>query len=90
MKETPVSNCEKSFLLEGLWEGKRLDGRGMFEERQHEIIIFGNDYGSCQVTLGKTKVQAQVSSSVTEPRVTRPNEGILSIYVDLSPIAAPK
>ena len=89
MKETPVSSCEKSFLLEGLWEGKRLDGRSMMEERKLEII-FGKDYGSCQVTLGQTRVQASVSSSVTEPRVSRPNEGILSIYVDLSPMAAPK
>ena len=89
MKETPVSNCEKQFLLEGLWEGKRMDGRGMFEERNLEIV-FGKDYGSCQVSLGKTKVQANVSTSVTEPRVTRPNEGILMVYVDLSPIAAPK
>jgi len=89
MKETPVSSCEKAFLLEGLWEGKRLDGRGTMEERNLEII-FGKDFGSCQVTLGQTRVQASVSSSVTEPRVSRPNEGILSIYVDLSPIAAPR
>ena len=89
MKETPVSNCEKQFLLEGLWEGKRLDGRGTFEERKLEIV-FGRDYGSCQVRLGETKVQASVSTSVTEPRVTRPNEGVLMVYVDLSPMAAPK
>ena len=36
------------------------------------------------------QVQASVSCSVVEPRVTRPNEGILSVYVDLSPMAAPK
>jgi len=89
MKETPVSSCEKNFLLEGLWEGKRLDGRATMEERKLEIF-FGRDYGSCQVVLGQTRVQASVSCSVTEPRVSRPNEGILSIYVDLSPIAAPR
>jgi len=84
-----VSTCEKNFLLEGLWEGKRLDGRGTLEQRKLEIV-YGKDYGSCQISLGKTKVQAQVSCQVTEPRVTRPNEGILSVYVDLSPMAAPK
>ena len=89
MKETPVSSCEKNFLLEGLWEGKRLDGRGTMEERKLEIF-FGKDYGCCQVLLGQTRVQASVSCSVTEPRVSRPNEGILNIYVDLSPIAAPR
>ena len=52
--------------------------------------MFGKEYGSCQVSLDKTKVQASVSCSVAEPRVTRPNEGILSVFVDLSPMAAPK
>ena len=89
MKETPVSNCEKAFLLEGLWESKRTDGRGMFEGRKLDLV-FGKEFGSCQVSLGKTKVQASVSCSVAEPRVTRPNEGILSVFVDLSPMAAPK
>eukprot|EP00092_Neocalanus_flemingeri_P000126 GFUD01000130.1.p1 GENE.GFUD01000130.1~~GFUD01000130.1.p1 ORF type:complete len:409 (+),score=144.72 GFUD01000130.1:43-1269(+) len=89
MKETPVSICEKSFLLEGLWEGKRLDGRSWLEERNLEIT-FGKDWGSCQVCLGRTRVLAQVSAQVTEPRVARPNEGILMVNVELSPIAAPK
>jgi len=89
MKETPVSGCEKSFLLEGLWEGKRLDGRSWLEERKLDIT-FGKDWGSCQVCLGKTRVLAQVSAQVTEPRVARPNEGILMVNVELSPIAAPK
>jgi len=89
MKETPVSSCEKSFLLEGLWEGKRLDGRGWLEGRQLEVVL-GRDWGSCQVLLGRTRVLAQVSATVTEPRLARPNEGILIVNVELSPIAAPK
>jgi len=89
MKETPVSTCEKNFLLEGLWEGKRLDGRGWLEERNLEIT-YGKDWGSCLVKLGRTMVMAQVSAMVTEPRVARPNEGILMVNVELSPIAAPK
>lgn len=84
-----MSTCERSFLLEGLWEGKRLDGRGWTDTRDLEIT-FGTDWGSCQVTLGKTRVLAQVSSQVTEPRLARPNEGILLVNVELSPIAAPK
>jgi len=84
-----VSTCEKNFLLEGLWEGKRLDGRGWLEERKLEIT-YGKDWGSCLVKLGRTMVMAQVSAMVTEPRVARPNEGILMVNVELSPIAAPK
>lgn len=84
-----MSNCERDFLLEGLWEGKRLDGRRWMDCRQLDIS-FGTDWGSCQVTIGKTRVLAQVSSQVTEPRIARPNEGILIVNVELSPMAAPK
>ena len=50
MRETPVSTCEKNFMLEALWEGKRLDGRGWMDTRNLDIS-FGADWGSCQVTL---------------------------------------
>ena len=89
MKETPVSLCERTFLLEALSENKRLDGRGLLETRDLNIS-FGTDWGSCQVTLGRTRVIAQVSAQLTEPRLARPNEGILLVNVELSPIAAPK
>jgi len=89
MRETPVSSCEKNFLLEALWEGRRLDGRGWMDTRDLSVS-FGSDWGSCQVTLGKTRVLAQVSATVTEPRLSRPNEGVLLVNVELSPIAAPK
>ena len=50
MRETPVSTCEKNFMLEALWEGKRLDGRGWMDTRNLDIS-FGADWGSCQVRL---------------------------------------
>jgi len=89
MRETPISTCEKSFLLEALWEGKRIDGRGALETRDLEIT-YGLDWGSVQVTLGKTRVLAQASCVVVEPRFTRPNEGVLKINVELTTLAAPK
>ena len=52
--------------------------------------MFGKEFSSCQVSLDKTKVQASVSCSVAEPRVTRTNEAILSVFVYLSPMTAPK
>ena len=43
------------------------------------------------VMLDKTfcRVMAQVSCEVTEPKQTRPTEGILFVNVELSPMAAP-
>jgi len=89
MREVPVSSCESAFLLEALWEGKRLDGRTVNDMRDLEIT-YGSMFGSCQVCLGPTRVVAQVSASVTEPRLTRPNEGVLFVNVELSPMAAPR
>jgi len=89
MKETPISTCEKTFLLEALWEGKRLDGRSCQDTRD-VVITYGLDWGSVEVTLGKTRVMAQVSCSVVEPMFTRPNEGILHVNLELTPLAAPR
>jgi hypothetical protein len=46
--------------VQALWEGKRLDGRGLMDGRDIDIT-FGLDWGSCQVTLGRSRVLAQVS-----------------------------
>eukprot|EP00088_Acartia_fossae_P006253 TRINITY_DN1288_c0_g1_i1.p1 TRINITY_DN1288_c0_g1~~TRINITY_DN1288_c0_g1_i1.p1 ORF type:complete len:408 (+),score=92.95 TRINITY_DN1288_c0_g1_i1:43-1266(+) len=89
MRETPISTCEKGFLLEALWEGKRIDGRSTLETRDLDIV-YGLDWGSVQVTLGKTRVLAQASCQVVEPTFTRPNEGILIINVELTSLAAPR
>ncbi|KAK7807002.1 hypothetical protein U0070_015048 [Myodes glareolus] len=54
MKETPLSNCERRFLLRAIEEKKRLDGRQTYDYRNIRIT-FGTDYGCCIVELGKTR-----------------------------------
>lgn len=88
MKESILSNCEKSFIVRTIAEGKRLDGRQMDESRVLRIY-FGTDWGCCQVSLGETKILAQVSCEVQQPKPTRPNEGLLFINLELSPMGAP-
>ncbi|KAJ4452027.1 exosome complex component RRP45 [Periplaneta americana] len=88
MKETILSNCEKSFVLRAITEGKRLDGRNLNDSRELKIY-FGTDWGCCQVSLGETKVLAQVLCEVQQPKPTRPNEGLLFLNVELSPMGAP-
>ncbi len=39
--------------------------------------------------LSLSRVMAQVSCEVTEPKQTRPTEGVLFVHVELSPMAAP-
>lgn len=88
MKETPLSNCEREFLLKAIEEKKRLDGRQTYDYRSIKIT-FGSDYGCCFVDLGKTKVMAQVSCELVVPKESRPSEGIMFFNIELSPIASP-
>uniref|UniRef100_A0A8D8XFY3 Exosome complex component RRP45 n=1 Tax=Cacopsylla melanoneura TaxID=428564 RepID=A0A8D8XFY3_9HEMI len=89
MREFPVSNLEKTFVLSGILQNKRLDGRRFHEFRKLEIN-FGKEWGSCMVSLGETKVLAQVSCSIERPKATRANEGLLFINTELSPMASPQ
>ncbi|NXP78551.1 EXOS9 protein, partial [Ramphastos sulfuratus] len=88
MKATPLSNCERRFLLRAIEERKRLDGRQCYDYRNVRIS-FGVDYGCCIVELGKTRVLAQVSCELVPPKANRPTEGILFFNLELSPMAAP-
>ncbi|KAJ1521131.1 hypothetical protein ONE63_002830 [Megalurothrips usitatus] len=87
MRETPFSNIEKTFLKRALSERKRLDGRHI-DERRRIQINFGKEYGCCHVSLGETRVLAQVSSEIQQPKSTRPNEGHVYINVEFSPMSA--
>ncbi|KAJ3614785.1 hypothetical protein NHX12_018355 [Muraenolepis orangiensis] len=88
MKDTPLSNCERDFLLKAIEEKKRLDGRQTYDYRNIKLR-FGADYGCCIVDLGKTRVMAQVSCELVTPKESRPNEGILFFNLELSPMASP-
>ncbi|KAM3623504.1 uncharacterized protein V6R79_012026 [Siganus canaliculatus] len=88
MKEAPLSNCERDFLLKAIEEKKRLDGRQTYDYRKMKIT-FGTDYGCCFVDLGKTRVMAQVSCELVAPKESRPNEGIMFFNIELSPMASP-
>ena len=59
MKQTPLSNCEKTSVQSSIQSGIRLDGRDFLQVREM-AINFGKDYGSCSVVLGHTRVLAQV------------------------------
>ncbi|MBN3296983.1 exosome complex component RRP45 isoform X2 [Amia ocellicauda] len=88
MRETPLSNCERQFLLAAIKEKKRLDGRQTYDYRNIKIT-FGTDYGCCIVELGKTRVLAQVSCELVVPKENRPTEGILFFNLELSQMASP-
>ncbi|CAF92665.1 unnamed protein product [Tetraodon nigroviridis] len=88
MRDTPLSNSERNFLLKAIEEKKRLDGRQTYDYRRIRVS-FGADYGCCFVELGETRVMAQVSCELVAPKESRPNEGILFFNIELSPLASP-
>lgn len=51
-------------------------------------MIFRED-GSSDVQLGQTHVMGVVTCQLVQPYRDRPNEGTLSIYTELSPMADP-
>ncbi|XP_062864402.1 exosome complex component RRP45 [Trichomycterus rosablanca] len=88
MKETPLSNCERLFLLSAIKEKKRLDGRQTYDYRNIKVT-FGTDFGCCTVSLGKTRVLAQASCELVPPKDSRPTEGLVFFNLELSPMASP-
>jgi exosome complex RNA-binding protein Rrp42 (RNase PH superfamily) len=53
-KELEPSLSEQTFVQAALSEGKRIDGRSLYEMRPIHIQL-GPAYGLAEVTLGKTR-----------------------------------
>ncbi|KAI9841070.1 MAG: hypothetical protein M1837_001041 [Sclerophora amabilis] len=87
-REAEPSVNERSFVIQALQENLRLDGRGFDEVRALELS-FGDEFGTADVALGKTRVVARVSAEVTKPFPDRPFDGIFTITTELSPMASP-
>ncbi|MCS7123192.1 MAG: exosome complex protein Rrp42 [Candidatus Aenigmarchaeota archaeon] len=79
------------YLLKLLRNGKREDGRGLNEFRKisFKTGIIKKAEGSAVVNFGNTSVIAGVKLDVGEPFSDSPNEGILIVNAEFSPIAAP-
>ncbi|XP_018494264.1 exosome complex component RRP45 [Galendromus occidentalis] len=84
----PLSDVETNFTRRVVLEQTtRADDRTHREPRKLKIAYL-SEPGSCIVSLGDTKVLAQCSAHICEPKPTRPNEGRLAIQFDVSPVAA--
>jgi len=84
-----IANIQKKRIIEYLKEGKRFDGREPLETREIKIEenVSKNAEGSLSFLLGKTEIYVGVKMSVVEPYPDSPDEGTLSVNVELSPIA---
>jgi exosome complex component RRP45 len=87
-QEAEPSKNEREFLLSALRENVRLDNRAFDQFRPIELA-FGEEYGVCDVRLGKTRVMVAISAEVIAPYTDRKFDGVFTISTELSPIASP-
>jgi len=75
-------------LLEG---GQRADGRKLDEFRNVELHVnpYDKPEGCAIVSIGESKVIAGVKMGIGEPFPDRPDEGVLMVNAELSPLASP-
>ncbi|KXT16644.1 hypothetical protein AC579_8048 [Pseudocercospora musae] len=87
-READPSNNEREFLLSALRENIRLDGRA-FDQFRNIDLAFGEEYGTADVRIGKTRVLAKISATVVQPYEDRKFDGVFTISTELSPMASP-
>lgn len=78
----PVSTANKEFIRSSLSIGIRNDGRQLLEMRNMKII-FSKKNDGVEVSLGKTKVYAKISSKIIEPSKAKPSEGKMRFLINL-------
>lgn len=81
----------RSYALELIEKGKRVDGRKFDEFREIEIIpnFIEKAEGSAFVRFGNTKVIAGVKMEISTPFADTPDEGALSVSAEFTPMASP-
>ncbi len=84
-------NFQKQYILNHITKGMRLDGRKLDESRKIEIEKnpIENAEGSAKVKMGNTEVIAGVKIDVGVPFPDTPNEGVLIVNAEFSPLASP-
>jgi len=86
-----VPKIRQKRISEHLIQDKRIDGRGLtdFRKIKTEMGLIEKASGSCLVSLGKTKVMTGVKVEMGEPYSDRPEDGVLTVNVELVPLASP-
>ena len=81
----------ESYALELIEKGKRIDDREFDEFRKIEILpnIIKKAEGSAMVKFGETKVIAGVKMELATPFPDTPDEGMLVVNAEFTPLASP-
>lgn len=92
MSSMETSNLTIETLSKMLEQGKRFDGRKLFDLRDISVSceVSNKAEGSARVTIGKTEVIVGVKMQIGEPYPDSPDKGNLMVSGDLLPLASPR
>lgn len=86
-----ITRVKQKQIAELIAKEKRLDGRDLTDYREMKIEqgIIERAEGSARILLGKTEVVVGIKIETGEPFPDTPNEGVLTVNAELTPIASP-
>jgi exosome complex component RRP42 len=87
-----VTRVKQKQIAQLIADEKRADGRGLKEYREMKIEpgLIERAEGSARVLLGKTEVVVGVKVETGEPFADTPNDGVMTVNAELTPIASPE
>ncbi|OWF55143.1 exosome complex component RRP42-like [Mizuhopecten yessoensis] len=92
MVDVQLSDAEKVFILHGVQDNCREDGRGCEDYRHLEIetSVMSNTNGSARVRLANTDILVGVKAELGTPSPEKLNKGRIEFFVDCSANATPE
>lgn len=92
MVDVELSDAEKVYILHGVQDNCREDGRGCEDYRHMEIEtnVVSNTSGSARVRLANTDILVGIKAELGAPAPEKPDKGRLEFFVDCSANATPE
>jgi len=87
-----LSEAEKAFIVHGILDGMRSDGRRNTDYRPAyiECGVVSNTSGSSRVRLGNTDILVGIKCEIERPAISAPEIGRVQFFVDCSANATPE
>ena len=84
MSSLSLSEAERTFVIHGVQDDLRADGRHRddFRHLELETGVVSNTNGSCRLRLGETDLLVGVKAELGEPLPSTPKHGRLEFFVD--------
>lgn len=82
-----ISESQRQFLLDGVQQGLRCDGRGLYDYRRvtFELGVVPTATSSARLRAGETELLVSVKCDVVRPSRLRPDAGNFQVLVECAP-----